>query len=221
MPTIGRLSQRHNGVLTEPEQRAFDEALRVVMQDSTARLEQTLRRTRRGGPAGLDPELRRSYERTQKRLAAQARRARQNFPQLTAGWEVEPPVVDEPEALATPDAEPSVESDSEADVGISLETFESEIEQTSDTLEILERIASIELQQLEHQQSQLLRDVRGIFFALLVSVAVIVAGVAPLVQAKPHERNLIFVWTVLVCVASGVGYAVVRAVQSKRDRGSD
>ena len=49
---------------------------------------------------------------------------------------------------------------------ISLGALESEIEQTSDTLEILERIASIQQQQLEHQRTQVLRDVRGVFFAL-------------------------------------------------------
>ena len=186
----------------------FDEALRSVMQDTSERLDESLRRTRRGGPGGLDPQLRRSYARTQARLAAQARRARQSFPQFTGDW-------DEPGALPAPAA------DEDLDDAISLGALESEIEETSDTLEILERIASIQQQQLEHQRTQVLRDVRGVFFALLVSLAVIVAGVAPLVQAEPAERRLIVVWTLVACAVAGVGYAVVSAVQSKRARRED
>ena len=207
--TVRRLSRPGNGVLTDAEQSSFDQALRSVMQDTTERLDQSLRRTRRGGPGGLDPQLRRSYDRTQARLAAQARRARQSFPQFTHDW-------DEPEL------QPAAAADEEHDDdAISLGALESEIEETSDTLDILERIASIQQQQLEHQRTQILRDVRGVFFALLVSVAVIVAGVTPLVQAEPHERWLIAVWTLVVCAVAGVGYVVVSAAQSKRDPSND
>jgi len=201
--TVRRLSQRGNGILDADEQRSFDQALRTVMTDTTGRLDESLRRVRRGGPAGLDPQLRRSYARAEARLAAQARRARETFPQLTDDWQ-------ETDA-------PTETSASEAhDDAISLGTLESEIDQTSDTLEILERIASIQQQQLEHQHTQVLRDVRGLFFALLVSVAVIAAGVAPLVEAEPHERRLIALWTLVVCAAAGVVYAIVRARQSDR-----
>ena len=200
--TVRRLSRPDNGVLTADEQRSFDQALRTVMQDTTDRLDQSLRRARRGGPGGLDPQLRRSYLRTEERLAAQARRARQAFPQLTGTWT-------EPAEPTTP------ETPADQDEGISLGELESEIEQTSDTLEILERIASLQQQQLEHQRTQVLRDVRGICFALLVSVAVIVAGVAPLVQASGDERRLILLWTLVVCGVAGAVYAIVRARQSK------
>jgi hypothetical protein len=201
--TVRRLSDRANGILSADEQRTFDQALRTVMQDPTHRLEESLRRTRRGGPNGLDPELRRSYARAEERLALQARRARHAVPQLTSDWDtpVEP---DEPEPT---DA---------GDDAISLGALESEIEQTSDTIEILERIASIQQQQLEHQRTQVLRDTRGLFFALVVSVAVIVAGVTPLVEADPHDRRLIALWTLAVCGAAAAVYAIVRATQSKR-----
>ena len=206
--TVRRLSQPGNGILTADEQQSFDAALRSAMHDTTERLDQSLRRARRGGPGGLDAQLRRSYARTEARLAEQARRARQSFPQLTDDW-------DEPVGLPEPAA------DEEHDDAISLGTLESEIEQTSDTLEILERIASIQQQQLEHQRAQILRDVRGVFFAMLVSLAVIVAGVAPLVQADPHERRLIVLWTLIVCGVAGVGYALVRAAESKRSPKAD
>ena len=53
---------------------------------------------------------------------------------------------------------------------------------------------------------RVLHDVRGVFFALVVSVAVVVAGVAPLVQADADERRLIVFWTLAVCGAAGIVY---------------
>jgi len=199
--TLRRLSDPHNGVLTADEQRSFDEAVRTVVRGTSDRLDRSLRRTRGGGPPGLDPQLRRSYARTEARLAAQARRARQAFPQLAG------------EVDDTPAPVPTTTDDDD----ISLGQLESEIEQTSDTLEILERIASIQQQQLEHQRTQVLRDVRGVFFALLVSIAVIMAGVASVVQVAAHERRLIALWTLVVCAAAGVVYAIIRLTQSRRE----
>jgi hypothetical protein len=208
--TLRELADPSNTLLDPQERQAFDAALRAVMQDTTDRLDDSLRRARRGGPGALDPQLRHSYDRTQRRLALQARRVRQHFPELAPEWDGEP--VAPPEELAAPDEDTT-------DVGddVSLATLESEIEQTSDTLDILERIATIQEQQLAHQRTQLRRDTRGVFFALLVSVAVIVSGVAPLVEASPRDRRLIVLWTLVVCAVSSVVYASVRAVQSRRD----
>lgn len=216
--TIKRLSQHNNGVLSAEDQRVFDDAVRVVMQDNIDRLDASLRRTGRGAPRDLDPDLRRSYQRTRARLAEQARRAQESFPQLTAGWEgpaettgtptPTPPQPTTSTALPPPADEPRDD--------VSLGSFETEIEQTSDTLDILERIASIEQQQLEHQRGQVLRDVRGVFFAFLVSIAVIVAGVAPLVEASADDRKLILLWTLVICVFAGLGYAVVRFTEQRR-----
>jgi len=211
--TLRRLSRPGNGVLSDEDQAAFDAALRVVMQGTSARLDQAVRRAGRHGPGTSDPELRRSYERTQQRLAAQARRARRTFPEL-AGAGQPPPDTSEPTATEEADVAADVEEVDDSDE-LTLATLESDIEQTSETLEILERIATIEEQQLEHHRSQALRDTRGLFFALLVSVAVIVTGVAPLVEAQRHERRLILLWTLLICGVAGVVYAGVRAAQSK------
>ncbi len=99
---------------------------------------------------------------------------------------------------------------------VSAESLTEEIEESSTILELLDRIATIEEQQLEHQKSQLLLDTRGFFFAFLVSVSVIVAGVAPLVEAEPHDRLLIVGWTALAIVLAGLVYAAVRASQRKK-----
>ena len=204
--TIRRLSDPRNRILSADEQGSFDQSLRSVMQDPTDRLEQSLRRARRGGPSGLDPQLRRSYDRAEARLATQARRARQAVPQLTGDWDAPVETADPTETQ---------------DDDISLGELESEIEQTSDTLEILERIALLQQQQLEHHRTQLFRDTRGLFFALTVSVAVIVAGVTPLVEAEPHDRRLIALWTLLICAAAAAVYAIVRAVQPKSGTNPD
>jgi hypothetical protein len=212
--TARMLMRPDNGVLTASEQADFDKAVREVLQSSTDRLGQSLGRLRRAGPPPGDPELRRSYLRAQSRLDDQARRAKRAFPQLTAGWDVR-----DPATTAADDAEAgeleAATDDSEGANDVSIGTFETELEQTSDTLEILEQIATIQQQQLENQRSQLLGETRGVFFALAVSVAVIVAGVAPLVEASPDDRRLILLWTGVVCVVAGLIYAGVRAVQSR------
>jgi hypothetical protein len=198
--TLRQLAHPGNGVLSPEEQQQFDTALEDLKRDTAALVDSTLQRSRRGGPGNLDPEMRRSYARTQQRLAEQARRARSSFPEL--------------ETEATPEAPTSTEEEPDDDV--SLGTLEQEVEQTSDTLDLLEKIASIQQQQLEHQESQLLGETRGIFFAFLVSVAVIIAGVAPLVEAEPHDRLLIALWTLATIVLAGLVYALVRAVQGKK-----
>ena len=206
MWTARRLANPDNGVLTPEEQVAFDRALREVMQDSATRLGRSVHRARQERLGDIDPDLRRSYQRTQHRLDAQAERTRRAFPQLTDGWELDEPL-----------PPPDVATEDDATDELSIGTLEAEIEQTSDMMEILEQIAGIQQQQLDHQRSQVLSETRGIFFALAVSVAVIVAGVAPLVEASPHERRLILAWTAGICLLAGAAYAAVRAVQSRTD----
>jgi hypothetical protein len=202
--TARTLANPHNGILTPEEQASFDRVLRQTMQRTGERLG----RPRPFGPAAVDPELRGSYLRTRRRLDAQTERARRAFPELTAGWS--------DAAETKPEVETAVpEADSDELDDVTVGTLESEIEQTADTLEILEQIAAIQQQQLEHQRSRVLSETRGVFFALAVSVAVIVAGIAPLVEASAHERRLILLWTAIVCIAAGLVYAIVRAVQSR------
>ena len=138
------------------------------------------------GPGHLDPAMRRSYLRTQQRLADQAGRARESFPELA---------IDAPARPGSPSPSAPATTEDAHDDDVSPDALEQEVEQTSETLDMLERIASLQQQQVEHQESQLLSETRGLFFAFLVSVAVIVAGVAPLVEAEPHDRLLIVLWT--------------------------
>jgi hypothetical protein len=209
---VRQLSRPGNGVLSPEEQQEFDAALRDVMQEQSGRLAHSLRRFDPDRAAGFDPELRRSYLRTQARLAQQAERARRAFPELATELEDAAP----PTALETPtEEEPDEISDAKDDD--TLAELESDIEEASDLLVLLERIASIEQEQLEHHKAQELRDVRSVFFALVVSVAVIIAGVSPLVDADPSQRLYILGWTAAVCVTAGVVYAIVRAVQLRGD----
>ena len=177
------------------------------MKGTASLVDRSLRRSRLGGPGNLDPEMRRSYARTQQRLAEQARRARESFPELAEH-------LDAPTAAVEPEAPSTVEEVHDDDV--SPGTLEEEVAQTSETLDMLEKIASIQQQQLEHQESQLLSETRGLFFAFLVSVAVIIAGVAPLVEAEPHNRLLIVLWTLVIVAVAGLGYALTRGAQGRK-----
>jgi len=203
MRTIRQLADPDNGVLTPDEQHDFDAAWREVIADAQARARDAMDRAARGGRDQTDPELRRSYARAQQRLREQARRGRLAFPELDLPDEPAPPAPEpgEPPAASTDD--------------VSVASLTDDLEETSTTLELLDRIASIQQQQLEHQESQLLLDTRGTFFALLVSVAVIIAGVAPLVEADGRDRWLIALWTLAVCVLAGGVYGAVRAVQRR------
>ena len=222
--TLRRFADHRNGVLDAEEQGVFDAALVEVMRGTASRLNETLQRSRRQGPGNLDPELRRSYQRTQQRLAEQTRRARASFPELALEDPhdaADPPAVGTPTPTVDPSASGSPAAGAVQDDHVSPITLEQEVEQTSETLDMLERIASLQQQQLTHQESRLLTETRGVFFAFLVSVAVIVAGVAPLVEAEPHTRVSIMLWTVLVTAVAGLVYAVVRRFQRTTKRPED
>jgi hypothetical protein len=205
--TLRRLADHGNGVLDAEEQQQFDTALADLRRGTASLVDESLQRARRGGPGNLDPDLRRSYVRTQQRLAEQAERARASFPGLV-------PVARPGDPGTTEHGEPTAEEPQDDDV--SPGALAREVEQTSETLDMLERIASLQQQQVEHQERQQLSETRGFFFAFLVSVAVIVAGVAPLVEAEPHDRGVIAAWTVAVTAVAGLVYALVRAVQEKK-----
>ena len=195
---LGQL-RRPNHVLDPVEQAQFNTAFDALLLEVKNQLQDADGRVRRGGPRGLDPEMRRSYARTQQRLEEQARRARAALPTLD-----EPP------------AEEPASTDEESADDVSADSLTEEIEESSTILELLDRIATIEEQSLEHQKSQLLLDTRGFFFAFLVSVSVIIAGVAPLVEAEPHDRLLILLWTGLAIVLAALVYAAVRTTQRKK-----
>ena len=219
--TLRQLADHRNGVLDATEQQQFDAALPKVIRGTASRLNEAIRRAPQGGRTPADPTLRRSYERTQQRLTEQARRARERFPELAldspSGSDArsEPPEATE---TTPPDGSGSTApfNPTSSDDDVSPSTLEQEVEQTSETLDMLEKIASLQQQQLEHQEGQLLTETRGVFFAFLVSVAVIVAGIAPLVEAEPHERLLIVFWTIGVIAVAGLVYALVRRVQGTR-----
>ncbi|WP_375483431.1 hypothetical protein [uncultured Jatrophihabitans sp.] len=221
--TLRQLSRPGNGVLTEDEQRRFDAALAALREETTSLVESSLQRAGRGGPANLDPAMRRSYQRAQQRLAAQADRARKRLPDLgpepVSGPAPDPAPSPAPDFASDPVAsavDDPADADHVGDDEVSPNSLEEEVAQTSDTLDMLERIASLQQQLLDHQQTQVLSETRGFFFAFLVSVAVIVAGVAPLVEAEPHDRLVIVVWTVVATAAAGLAYALVRAVQARK-----
>lgn len=213
--TLRRLADHRNGVLDATEQEQFDAALPEVMRAVASRVEDAVERGARRGSGPSDPRLRRSYDRAQQRLAEQARRWEEQVSRLAPD---QPPVQpsEQPSEQPPEQPEPVPQTPPTASSDETPDTLEEEVAQTSDTLAMLEKIAALEEQQLERQETQRLTDTRGFFFAFLVSIAVIVAGIAPLVEAEPHERLLIVVWTIAVTAVAGLVYALIRWVQRSR-----
>jgi hypothetical protein len=152
--------------------------------------------------------MRRSYRRTQQRLADQAGRVRESFPELA----IDPSY----DTAESPDLDAAATTEAAREDDVSPDGLEQEVEQTSETLDMLERIASLQEQQVKQHANQVLSETRGFLFAFLVSVAVIIAGVAPLVEADPHDRLLILLWTVAAIVVAGLVYVLVRRRQGKK-----
>ena len=86
------------------------------------------------------------------------------------------------------------------DDDLSLAALESEIEQTADTLEILERIASLQLQQLERQRTQTLATFAASSSASWSRSPSWWPGWR---RAEPRQRTLILLWTLVACVVAG------------------
>ena len=168
------------------------------MQYTTDRLEQNLRRP---GGASRAVSTHGCGARTcapQERLAAQARQARRVFPQL----------MDDPEPPAELPEPPSAADEHDDDISLVHWNPRSRRPRTR-WRSSKNRAHPAATTRTPAIASAARRT--GVFFAFLLSVAVIVAGVAPLVEADSDERRLILLWTVVVCVAAGIVYAIVRA----------
>ena len=204
---LGQLRRPGNGVLTPAEQAQFDTAFDTLLREVRERLHDADGRVAAAGRGASTRRCAAPTSAPSNGWQEQARRAREALPELG-----EPDVTDHRRPSSR---RPSSRTTTHDDV--SAEILTEEIEESSTILELLDRIASIEEQQLEHQKSQLLLDTRGFFFAFLVSVSVIVAGVAPLVEAEPHERLLIVAGRSWPSSLAGLVYAGVRAAQRRSD----
>ena len=211
MFTARRLSQPHNGILTADEQRSFDQALRTVMQDTADRLEQSLRRVRRGGPGPRRPRpavasVVRSDRGTSRRTGTADPSELPAAHQRLGGAERAAGVRRRPRSPTTQSRSASSSRRSSRRRTRWRSSNESPRSSCNSS---------------NTNGRKCCATSRGVFFALLVSVAVIVAGVTPLVEASPDDRRLILVWTLVICAAAGVVYAIVRARQSKGDPPAD
>ena len=204
---LRRLSQPGNGVLAAEEQAAFDSAVHQVMSETAGRVSRRANRAdwaavrgRRGGrPTPMDEHLRRLAERIDQQVdVAEA---------LAPGvdWSFT-----QPEAPAAA-PEPTVPETSET-----VSDLEQRLTEQVELVEVMSEIAEVSRRTYALEQQRDLQNTRGVFFGFVVSVAVLVAGWAPIVAADDWtERLWVLGLTVATCVAAGLVYALIRARQRR------
>ena len=236
---LKRLSRPHNGILDADEQKAFDAALHDFMSQMRRRVEAQMDRSgwdrlaeglkhareQQGGEGG-----RRPIGREDKNLQRVARRLGQQIDvveQLAPGvdWSFAQPEVVAAKANNTVD--PS--TDPTASTSASITSTVAEGSQTIGDIEehltdqvelvaVMSEIADVSKRTLALEQQRELSNTRSVFFGFLVSVAVLVAGWAPVVMATDWtQRWWILGLTLVTCVVAGLVYSLVRRRQSDEE----
>ena len=86
----------------------------------------------------------------------------------------------------------------------------------------MSEIADVSKRTYALEQQRDLQTTRGVFFGFVVSVAVLVAGWAPLVAAEEwSERIWILGLTLATCAVAGLVYALVRRRQNRLQSRAD
>jgi hypothetical protein len=127
-----------------------------------------------------------------------------------------------PSDAAPPDpvavqADPEVNEDTQ-DAGEDHETvsdLEQRLTEQVELVQVMSEIAEVGKRTYKLEQQRDLQSTRGVFFGFVVSVAVLVAGWAPVVAADDWaERIWILGLTVGTCVLAGLVYALIRKWQN-------
>ncbi|WP_375491389.1 hypothetical protein [uncultured Jatrophihabitans sp.] len=236
LATLRRLADRRNGVLNEEEQQAFDRAVHEVMgaaaqrvsrqftnADWSARQRKRSARGARSGRAssGADKQL----DRIARRIGQQIDVAEALAPGVD--WSFAQPT-QPPDDTAAPQADSAAPTDVPADSGDTAQSTDdstgtvSDLEQRiSDQVELVEvmsEIADVSRRTFGLEQDRDLQNTRTVFFGFVVSVAVLVAGWAPLVAARDWtERSWIIGLTVGTCAIGAGVYGLVRIRQNREE----
>lgn len=235
---LKRLSRPHNGILDADEQKAFDAALHDFMSQMRRRVEAQMDRSgwdrlaeglkhareQQGGEGG-----RRPIGREDKNLQRVARRLGQQIDvveQLAPGvdWSFAQPEVDAVKANITvgpstdPTAPTSSSTSSAADDTQTIGDIEEHLTDQVELVAVMSEIADVSKRTLALEQQRELSNTRSVFFGFLVSVAVLVAGWAPVVMATDWtQRWWILGLTLVTCVIAGLVYSLVRRRQSDEE----
>jgi hypothetical protein len=223
LSVLRRLAEPGNGILGQDEQRAFDAALHEVMSGAARRVSRQLDRSdwatmlpdaRTGGPRG-GPGRHTRADQQLRRLARQIGQQVDVAESLAPGvdWSFAQPA--EPSAPAQPESTESTESTQ--GTGGDDETvadLEDRLAEQVELVQVMSEIADVSKRTYELEQQRDLQSTRTVFFGFVVSVAVLVAGWAPIVAADDwDERFWILALTVITCLVAGAVYGLVRRWQ--------
>jgi hypothetical protein len=197
---------------------------------------------RQGGPEGasrVDDQLRRIARRIEQQVDAaealapgvdwsfaQSGRAPVDGPATTPAEvppassveaPVEPPA-ETPDAPETGTTDPAAEDHDDADDHETLTDLEERLTEQVELVQVMSEIADVGRRTYALEQQRDLQSTRTVFFGFVVSVAVLVAGWAPIVAADDwSERIWILVLTLVTCVVAGAVYGLVRRYQERHE----
>ena len=232
LSVLRRLARPGNGVLGVEEQEAFDAVLHEVMSDAAGRVSRqidrsdwaTVRRdlnrgsSRRGGPgrpSRVDEQLRRVAS----RIDQQVDLAEALAPGVDWSF-AQPREAGQAAETGTPDLQETTGSDPGDAETVS--DLEQRLTAQVELIQVMSEIADVSRRTYALEQQRDLQTTRGVFFGFVVSVAVLVAGWAPLVAAEGWaERFWILGLTVGTCIVAGAVYALVRKRQAGRQSRTD
>jgi hypothetical protein len=240
MSTLRRLAKPGNGILRPEEQASFNDVLREVMTETARRVSGQInrpdwdtvlreangrggRRRRPGRSSGVDEHLSRLARRIDQQVGA----AEALAPGVDWSF-AQPAAVPAPatiESADTADTSRTTDTAQPTDTAGTADTTSGDAETVSDLeqrlteqvelVQVMSEIADVSKRTYELEQQRDLQSTRTVFFGFVVSVAVLVAGWAPIVAADDwHERIWILCLTVGTCAAAGAVYALIRKRQN-------
>ena len=215
---LRQLTKPGNGVLGPEDQASFDAAVHTVMSDTARRVsgqinrsdwptvERDAHRSRRGGPgrtSRADEHLRRMATRIDRQLDVAEDLAPDVDWSFAPRAEVSPPADTETTETSSGDDE-------------TVADFEDRLTEQVELIQVMSEIADVSKRTYALEKQRDLQTTRGVFFGFVVSVAVLVAGWAPVVAADDWaERVWILCLTVGTCVLAAAVYALVRMRQNR------
>ncbi len=231
--TLRQLADHRNAILSRGEQQAFDQAMHEIMRGTADRVSRQLTRSdwstirRRENARGVRSN--RTSSRTDEQLRRVARRIDQQIDVAEAlapgvDWSFAQPDARTPDAPTTPvtAAEVTTTSDPTDEPEGTVADLEQRITEQVELVEVMSEIAEVSRRTFALERQRDLQTTRGIFFGFVVSLAVLVAGWAPLVAADDWgQRVWIICLSVGTCLVAGMVYALVRRSQNRSQPDDD
>ena len=176
------------------------------------------RRGRPGPPSGVDEQLSRVARRIEQQVGAAEALAPGvdwSFAQPTEG---SPPA----ETERSTGVEAGTIEDTAGEEAGTVSDLEQRLTEQVELVQVMSEIAEVSKRTYALEQQRDLQSTRSVFFAFVVSVAVLVAGWAPIVAAHDWaERIWILGLTLGTCAVAGVVYGLIRRRQNGREPAAD